>query len=161
VNLRLQTDYSLRVLLYLAHAGRQTSVDEIAGAYHISKDHLFKVVQQLARLGYIQSKAGRNGGVRLIRDPRQINIGAVVAEVEGRTGVLECVADPGTCVLEPGCVLRHLLIDAEDAFYKTLSSKTIADVIDANRAGHKGGVYNLSIRRAPLTSVEREPGVQH
>jgi Rrf2 family nitric oxide-sensitive transcriptional repressor len=150
VNLRLQTDYALRVLLYLAHSGRQTSVEELAKAYHVSKDHLFKVVQLLSRLGYIQSKAGRNGGVRLVKAAAEINIGKVVTEVEGRTGVLECVADPAACVLEPGCVLRHLLIDAEDEFFKVLSRMTIADVINANAKGRKGGMYNLSINGAAV-----------
>jgi Rrf2 family nitric oxide-sensitive transcriptional repressor len=145
VNLRLQTDYSLRVLLYLAHLGKQVSVDEIAAAYNISKDHLFKVVQQLSRLGYVQSKPGRNGGVRLVKDPAEINIGAVVTQVEGRNGVLECIPDPTTCALEPGCLLRHLLIDAESAFFNVLSTMTIADVIKANTDTKKGGVFNLTV----------------
>ena len=57
MNLRVHTDYSLRVLLYLAHKNEQASVDEIATAYAISKDHLFKVVQHLVRSGYVTSKS--------------------------------------------------------------------------------------------------------
>ncbi len=153
VNLRLQTDYSLRVLLYLAHTGKQVSVDEIAGAYRISKDHLFKVVQQLSRLGYVQSKPGRNGGVRLMKDAGDINVGTVVAQVEGRNGVLECIPNPSACVLEPGCALRHLLIDAESAFFNVLSTMTIADVIKGNVDAKKGGVLNLTVRGANTAAV--------
>lgn len=44
------TDYAIRVLLHLAaHNDRQASIQEIADAYGISKDHLMKVVQQLSR----------------------------------------------------------------------------------------------------------------
>jgi Rrf2 family transcriptional regulator, nitric oxide-sensitive transcriptional repressor len=148
MNLRLHTDYALRVLLYLAHADAQVSVEAMARGYGISKEHLFKVVQQLARLGYVTTRGGRGGGVRLARRAADINVGAVVAEFEGRSGVLACVADPGVCVLEPGCVLRGALIKAENAFYDTLSKLTIADAIQPNAARQSGGVYNLTIRRA-------------
>ena len=50
MTLKTQTDYALRTLLYLAFVGEKVTVDSIARAYGISKDHLVKVVQQLARL---------------------------------------------------------------------------------------------------------------
>src|SRR5437762_768576 len=110
MNLKVHTDYALRTLLYLAHRQQQASVDEIARAYEISKDHLFKVVQQLVRFGYITSKPGRNGGVKLRRDAAEIRVDRVVADFEGRHGVLECVENTGVCGLEPGCALRVQLI---------------------------------------------------
>jgi Rrf2 family nitric oxide-sensitive transcriptional repressor len=154
VNLKVQTDYALRVLLFLAHKGEQASVEEMATAYGISKDHLFKVVQQLGRLGYVTSRAGRNGGVKLKKKPETIRIDEVVGQFEGRNGVLACIDDPGVCKLEPGCVLRSLLIKAEESFYSTLGQMSLADVMRPNTVHETGGVYNLSIRRpsppAPL-----------
>jgi Rrf2 family nitric oxide-sensitive transcriptional repressor len=152
MNLKVQTDYALRVLLYLAHKGEQASVDEMARAYGISKDHLFKVVQQLGRLGYVASRAGRSGGVKLKKKPETVRVDQVVAQFEGRNGVLACVDDPGVCKLEPGCVLRNALIKAEDAFYETLSQLTLADVLRPNDVRGAGGVYNLTnvtIHRLP------------
>jgi len=146
MNLKVHTDYSLRVLLYLAHKNEQASVDEIATAYRISKDHLFKVVQELVRLGYVASKPGRRGGIRLKKNPADVRIDEVVARLEGRNGVLACVDDPGCCVLEPGCVLRGLLIKAEAAFYDTLGRMTLADILAPNAEKQSGGMYNLTIR---------------
>jgi Rrf2 family nitric oxide-sensitive transcriptional repressor len=164
MNLRLQTDYALRVLLYLAHADTQASVETMADGYGVSKDHLFKVIQQLSRLGYVATRGGRGGGVRLAKAPADINVGTVVAEFEGRNGVLACVHDPAACVLEPGCVLRHLVIKAEDAFFETLSRMTIADVIAGNAAKKSGGVYNLQIKRhsqpAVVTPAIDVPGAE-
>ena len=158
MNLKVQTDFALRTLLLLAHTRRQMAVDEIAGAYDISKEHLFKVIQQLARMGYVRSKAGRSGGVALARDPASIRVDQVVGAFEGRNGVLACVTDPTACRMEPGCVLRTALIDAEEAFYATLAKMTIADVVaashpaaaddGANKPARPGsGVYNLNIVR--------------
>jgi Rrf2 family nitric oxide-sensitive transcriptional repressor len=143
---KLQTDYALRTLIYLAHTGGQASVQEIATAYGISRDHLFKVVQQLVRLGYVVSRPGRNGGVRLGRDAAEITCAEVVAGFEGRNGLLPCVKDVTYCVLEPGCVLRSALIKAEDAMYDVLERLTIAEILSPNASQRSGGIYNLTIR---------------
>ena len=153
MHLKLQTDFALRTLLFLAHKDGQASVDEIAAAYRISKDHLLKIVQQLVRLEYIASKRGRSGGIWLRRDPAQIRIRDVVEQFEGRDGVLACVSNPAACVLEPGCALRHMLIDAEQAFYDALGETTVADVIRPNTAARSGGVYNLTVRGVPVAAV--------
>jgi Rrf2 family nitric oxide-sensitive transcriptional repressor len=145
MNLRTQTDYALRAVLYLAHRQQMVTVDEIAKAYGISKDHLVKVVQQLARMGYVQSQAGRHGGVRLAKDPAAINVGELVGQFEGRNGVLPCINDVTYCNLEPGCTLRSLLIRAEDAFYNMLEKVTIAELMASNVAKKSGGFYNLTI----------------
>ena len=149
--LKTQTDYALRTLMFLALTNEQASAETIADAYRISKDHLVKVVQQLVRLGYVISRSGRNGGMRLAREPELINCGTVVAQFEGRNGLLPCVKDENYCVLEPGCVLRSALISAEAAMYQVLEKLSLADVLRVNKERGNGGVYNLTIRgRAPM-----------
>jgi Rrf2 family nitric oxide-sensitive transcriptional repressor len=151
VNLKTQTDYGLRTLLYLGFVNEKVTVDAIATAYKISKDHLVKVVQQLVRMGYVRSQSGRTGGIRLAKATNQINVADVVKDFEGRSGVLPCVGEPMVCVLEPGCLLRTKLIEAEQAFYATLSNLTIADLVGPP-AGQgavptpTGGLYNLRVR---------------
>jgi len=49
-----------------------TPMPMIENQYNISSNHLMKVSQQLVRLGYIESKHGRSGGLRLIKDPRKV-----------------------------------------------------------------------------------------
>src|SRR5262245_49523080 len=113
MRLKLQTDYALRTLLFLAAAPRICSVDDIAGAFGISREHLVKVVQELARRGFVKTTVGRAGGAQLAREPASITVAEVVEAFEGRQQVLECLAQPEVCVLEPGCDLRRLLIKAE------------------------------------------------
>jgi Rrf2 family nitric oxide-sensitive transcriptional repressor len=157
MNLKMQTDFALRTLIYLAFRKEQVPVEEISTTYRISKDHLVKVVQSLVRLGYVQSRSGRNGGIRLAKDAGSINVGTVVGEFEGRQGLLPCVGDVSYCNLEPGCALRSMLIKAEEAFYQTLGRMTIGELIQANVAKGSGGVYNLTINRtlpAPAPALE-------
>ncbi len=143
MRLRLQTDFALRVLLYLAYVDRKSTVDEIADSFGISRDHLVKVIQALARHGFVLTQAGRHGGVTLACDPKTTTVREVVEKVEGRHGVLDCVAAPGSCPMEPGCSLRRLLMDAEEEFYKALELKTLDALTNGSRSG--GGLGNLQI----------------
>ncbi len=143
MKLRLQTDYGLRVLLYLAFVDRIANAEEIATAFAISKDHLVKVGQHLAKHGLIRTVPGRGGGFVLERDPAGITVREVVEKMEGRPGCLDCIPSPDVCPMEPGCGLRRLLIDAENAFFDVLATRTIAD-LSRNRS-RTGGLHNVEV----------------
>ena len=128
---KLQTDYALRALMYLASTGQQASVQEIARAHGISRDHLFKVVQQLVRLGLVVTRPGRNGGVRLSRDASAMTCGEVVAGFEGRNGLLPCVRSVEMSSPMPAQeqAIRNAMIAAEAAMYEAFERVTIADMV--------------------------------
>ncbi|RKY21101.1 MAG: Rrf2 family transcriptional regulator [Planctomycetota bacterium] len=141
MNLKLHTDFGLRVLMYLAHAGRKATVAEIANSFAISRHHLLKVAADLSRHGWVRTIRGRSGGVVLNVDPSSIDVGEAVALLEGRTNMLECVGTPEVCRLEPGCRLRSRLIQAEQAFFHALSGVTVADLV--RRPGTQHGLAAL------------------
>lgn len=124
------TDFSLRVLIYLAVQGdRLSTIKEIAESYDISKNHLMKVVHQLNIKGYIETVRGKNGGMRLQIAPRDINIGVLVRETEEDLNIVECFSSKNTCKISPVCGLRSMFGEAIDAFVKTLDRYTLEDVI--------------------------------
>lgn len=64
--LTFYTDYSMRVLMYLAvNRHRLVNISEIADRFAISRNHLVKVVHNLARGGFIKSYRGKGGGIEL------------------------------------------------------------------------------------------------
>jgi len=124
------TDYSLRVLIYLsAQTGRLVTIQEIAGSYGISKNHLMKVVHQLNRKGYIETVRGKKGGMRLHMAPADINIGVLIRETEQDLSLVECFSPGNTCTITPVCGLRTIFSEALDAFFEVLDRYTLADVI--------------------------------
>jgi Rrf2 family nitric oxide-sensitive transcriptional repressor len=129
------TDYALRTLMYLAaHADATATIQEIADAYGISKNHLMKIVHEFGQAGYIATSRGRGGGIRLGRPARQISIGDVVRLAEGEFRLVECFgADGNRCVITPSCNLRSVLERALDAFMAELDRHSLADLIE-NRA---------------------------
>lgn len=129
MRLTKQTDYSLRVLMHLAlMPERKHTIRELSERYRVSKNHLMKVVNQLARLGYVKTLRGRGGGLRLARSSHAIRIGAVVTDLEKSLEVIDCNANGG-CVLQPACKLRHALKDATRTFIRTLDNYTLADLV--------------------------------
>ena len=124
------TDYSLRVLIFLAaEPGRRGTIAEIAQAFDISENHLMKVVHLLGREGLLANVRGKGGGLQLAQPPRSINVGDVVRITEGRPLPAECFdADRNACVITPVCRLRGVLSDAVKAFYAVLDRYTLEDL---------------------------------
>lgn len=124
------TDYSLRVLIYLAVRDEGlATIQEIADSYGVSKNHLMKVVHQLNLKGYIESLRGKNGGLRLHRKPEDINIGVLIRETEPDLALVECFSADNKCCITPVCGLKHVLADALNAFLGTLDQYTLADLL--------------------------------
>jgi len=101
----------------------------IAESFDISKPHLMKVVNRLGHQGYIHTIRGKGGGIRLVRPPGEIRVGAVVRETEEDLAVMGCLAEIGFCRIERSCVLRHALRQAPLAFLDTLDGYTLADLL--------------------------------
>jgi Rrf2 family nitric oxide-sensitive transcriptional repressor len=131
MQLTLFSDYSLRVLLYLAmRRERVVTVSEVSKAYGISKHHLVKVVQGLLAEGLIESVRGRGGGLRLAREPHDINIAAVLHRTEPHNDLVECFdAKSNTCPIDGVCGLKVALLKARKAFFGELEQYTLADFL--------------------------------
>lgn len=131
MQLTLFTDYSLRVLIYLAlHPERSVSSTEIARAFGISRNHLLKVVRSLAAHGLVQSTRGVGGGLRLARSASEIRLGQLVRRMEPGTPLLECFdLKTNRCPIVPACALKGVLARALTAFHAELDRHTLSDLV--------------------------------
>jgi Rrf2 family nitric oxide-sensitive transcriptional repressor len=134
VQLTRYSDYSFRVLMYLAlHPERLATIDEISRSYGISKAHLMKVVHELGLRGYVETVRGRGGGLRLARPADRIGVGEVLRATE-ELALVDCFEPrPGRCVIESACVLRPVLHEALAAFQSVLDRYTLADLVARRR----------------------------
>lgn len=147
------TDYSLRVMLYLAVRGAGLStIQEISDAYGISKNHLMKVVQRLGELGWVETVRGRNGGLRLFEHSGTLTVGEVVRATESDFALVGCFPDEGGghrhCVIQSQCRLKGVLEVARHAFLSELDRHTIGEL--AEPAGPLATLLGLG-RIIPLT----------
>jgi Rrf2 family nitric oxide-sensitive transcriptional repressor len=136
MRLTLYTDYTLRVMIYLTlkHAeGRVATIEEMARAYGISRNHLMKIVHELSQHGFIETTRGRAGGARLARAPQRISVGEIVRMAEKDFAVVAChdSASEPQCAVLPACNLKRALRRAVDAFMRELDRLTLADAVSA------------------------------
>ena len=151
------TDYSLRVLIYLGTAPEGfATIDQIAGGYRISANHLMKVVHRLGQMGYVETVRGRGGGLRLARAPGSINVGEVVRRTEEGFAIVECFEDGGgDCAIAPSCGLSRALHEALDAFLGALDRYTLADLLKPKRPLAQMLRIALPARRRALAAPVR------
>ena len=135
------TDFALRALMRLAgEPARWFATNEIATEFGISRNHLAKVVRDLADGGFISTQRGAGGGFTLARPPQSITLGEVVRALEARHALVECFRDDGgTCVLTPRCRLKARLAAAREAFMRELDATTLAECAYPARSGKAAG----------------------
>lgn len=124
------TDYTLRVLMYCAqHPRRRVTVAELSEGQGLARNHVMKIVADLARAGLLETVRGRCGGVRLRRPAAEVRLGDVVRLAESDLRVVECF-DPAAegCTLAAGCQLRGVFARALHAFLAVLDATTLADI---------------------------------
>jgi Rrf2 family nitric oxide-sensitive transcriptional repressor len=141
MRLTIYTDYTLRTLMYLGlNQDRLVTINDIAETHGISKNHLMKVVHKLGLSGMVETVRGRNGGLKLNKEPADINIGEVVRHSENDFYMAECFdRENNACVYAPACVLKGVLGAATAAYLAVLDGFTLSDLIskEAPRGNRK------------------------
>ena len=124
------TDYSLRVLIYLAaDPERRATIAEISSSFDIKENHLTKVVHFLGKQGWVTTVRGKGGGLLLAKAAKDICVGRVVRDTEGAAMPAECFsAEDNHCVISHCCRLKGVLGEAVNAFYAVLDRYTLADI---------------------------------
>lgn len=130
------TDYGLRMLMRMASAPeRAFSTAEMAEEFNLSRNHLTKIMQQLARGGIVETRRGGGGGAVLRKDASEIRLGDVVRLLEQGQALAECFKpEGGECTIEGCCRLKARLRHAEARFVEDLNRSTLADIALPERA---------------------------
>ena len=124
------TDFSMRVLMYLDQKkeNQQSSLDELAADFKISRNHLIKVVQFLAVNELVHTKRGKNGGILISDKAREILLGDLIHLLEqDDTPVVNCDSKP--CVFKShNCKLKSVFNTAYLAFIESLNQYKLSDL---------------------------------
>ncbi len=128
MHLTLFTDYAVRSLFYLSwHAGRPCTVEEISRYFRISADHITKVMQHLARQGYVRSRRSRRGGAVLARPPEEMRLGAILRDFES-IALLDCLKAENVCVIEERCRFKRVLAEGQRRMMAYFDEHTLHDL---------------------------------
>lgn len=140
----MKVDYGVRILLDLAAhygSGMVPSAD-IAGRQDIPEPYLEQLLANLRRAGFLISKRGPQGGHSLAKLPAEINLGEVIAALEGTTS-FRCLKQPTGCERATLCVQRDVWRQIEEASQKLLWATTIAQLAEEQKVRQEASIYYI------------------
>lgn len=125
------TDYAFRALMYLAiNNEKLCTVEELSKALNISENHIKKIVHKLAKGGFINSIKGRAGGIKLAKNPDDINLADVIIFCDELNEVIKCFKGEKSCsYLEKGCKLKKIIDDSVNVFKNEFRKYTLKDIL--------------------------------
>jgi Rrf2 family nitric oxide-sensitive transcriptional repressor len=123
------SDIGLRLLISLAHHPSKDlfTISVLAKRLSVSENHLVKIVHFMGQQGWIVTLRGKNGGFRLAEHTLTLRIGDLVQTLESDKPIIDCNEPP--CPFAGNCHLRHVLGDAEKAFFKQLNQYQLKDMV--------------------------------
>ena len=132
MQLTKHTDFALRCLMYVGAlpAGDTVTISEVSEKFFIPRNHLMKIVNQLSKLGYVESIRGSKGGIRLGLEASEINLAQVVTDFEARITPVNC--EKPLCLMEGQCKLQRVFFEAHNAFFDVLKSYSLADLLQGS-----------------------------
>lgn len=134
MRLTTRTNLAMRTLMFCAvNTGRTVRTAEIAKKCNASENHLGQVINMMGHHGFLRTVRGRGGGIRLAQEAKDISVGKVMRLFEASSPFAECFqVETCECPLLPHCRLRGQFSVALEAFYSSLDSVTLEDLVAGN-----------------------------
>ncbi|MCC7157024.1 MAG: Rrf2 family transcriptional regulator [Bryobacterales bacterium] len=130
LKLTKKADYGLIALKHLAvqSGKRSASAKELGDCYRIPVPILAKVLQKLAKEGFLASEQGSNGGYRLARNPGTITALEVIRAIDGPIILTSCFTDHRECDQSSSCTVKEPLRKVHEGILRLLDNITISDL---------------------------------
>lgn len=112
--------YALRLMIDIAaySNGNVVSLKDISNRQGISIKYLEQVVSLLTKSRLLISVRGNNGGYRLVKDPKDYNVGEILIAAEGTLAPVSCLQmKVNTCPRADGCAT----LEFWQGFYKVVN----------------------------------------
>ncbi|MBK7642296.1 MAG: Rrf2 family transcriptional regulator [Planctomycetes bacterium] len=124
---------ALHVLVALAHLGGEGATSErLAGSVNTNPVVVRRILGLLAGAGIVEGKGGRGGGYRLAREPRRIQLDAVLKAVEP-AGIFPVHENLENKACKVSCQIKEVLggvfARAENSLHERLRETTVADLL--------------------------------
>ena len=125
-----KADYAVRASAELAALGGVfTPADRIAAAQGIPKPFLTSILQDLRRVGIVESRRGTEGGHRLAVAPDEVTIADVIRAIEGPLAGVAGQAPEDLTADGAAAILPQVWVATRSALREVLEVVTLADLV--------------------------------
>ena len=139
--------YGVRFLMDLVthNETKNVTLKEVAERQSISEKYLWQVVTPLKKAGLIRAVAGPGGGYTLAKPPAAITLNDILDVLEGGSALVDCHTEPSVCVRSNICAAREVWKEVADKIAEVLTSITLGDMAEKQRAMSEAEFLNYSI----------------
>jgi len=130
-----KTKYGIKALTYLARQENRTPVQiaTISKSENISLKFLESILLTLRKNDFLGSKKGKGGGYYILKEPKDIQMAAVMRILEGPISMIPCVSlnfyeKCEDCPDENTCAVHKLMAQVRDSSLKIFKNTTLADL---------------------------------
>ena len=130
-----KTKYGIKALTYLARQENRTPVQiaTISKSENISLKFLESILLTLRKNDFLGSKKGKGGGYYILKEPKDIQMAAVMRILEGPISMIPCVSlnffeKCEDCPDENACAVHKLMAQVRDSSLKIFKNTTLADL---------------------------------
>ena len=130
MQLNRSTDYAIQMLLYLAKARTTVSSSKLAAAMGVSHRYLLQISTKLRAAGFIRAVHGPSGGLKLVRNPDEINLYDIILSMEGAVRTGEICGTPTAETVQEMLALGEEYRKMEKMLEKALKGITLIQILE-------------------------------
>ncbi len=133
MRLSTRARYALRMMLDVAkNGGEDAPVSLAAVAKHtkISRRYMEHLARDLRNRRLLRGVCGKQGGYLLAKPAAEINLREIIEAAIGPVSILDCLQDPGICMLTDECECRPVYHLINQRIISVLEEFTLADLRD-------------------------------
>lgn len=130
LELTKKTDLAIQAVQHLSNAPDDALVSgaDLAAEIGTTTNFLPQIMTPLVRRGWVESAPGRSGGYRMVGQPDQISLLAIIEAIEGPTVTGRCVLKGAPCPVTATCALHAPWNQARDALLSELDGIPLSEI---------------------------------
>lgn len=140
IQLKITTDYAIRIILFLSMESGVVSSKELADKLGMTQNMVLKIGKDLNAEKLIKSTTGVDGGFQLIKDPDEIRLLDVIKITEPTIQINRCLEKDHYCSRNATdtCPVRKVYCTMQKLFEDSLKNVTFKDLLDDKNTKEKG-----------------------
>lgn len=132
MQLKISTDYAIRIVLYLAITQTAATSAEISAQMGIPQTVIATLARPLQEAGILSTQRGSGGGFTLSRRPEDISLHEIVNLMEGTTRINRCLEPDGFCSRKgtASCSAHRFFLREQEKLERSFREMTIAKLLN-------------------------------
>lgn len=131
MQLKLSTDYAIRIVLYLSLRKKSTSLEELSNVLDITQDYTLKFCQKLSSAGILNIHQDKSTSISLCKNINEITMFDIVITMEPTIKVNFCLEETNCprCSSINTCPVRPFYCDLQNKLEDFLKEITIESIL--------------------------------